>query len=87
MSREHLRQLLEELRSELAGLPEMSEEARRRAEEIQQELESLAISEGSPADSSLLERVRSAAEEFEADHPQVAWAIGRFSEVLAGMGL
>jgi hypothetical protein len=90
MEKQRLSQTLEQLRAELSQAervdPETLAELRRLTDDIQRKLadrEELTSDEVEPASSGLKDQLL----KFEAEHPQLAAAIGRVADALAAMGI
>ena len=87
--RERLLTRLAHLRTQLKETPSLDPSARTRLEETVADIEkSLEADEGKTRpDSSLVERLREAALNFEASHPTLAGAIGSVVDALAAIGI
>jgi len=86
MAPQRLRELLEEVRAELARTGSVDEESRALLESVTDDIDALVErSEGEPP--SLMRRLEDAAAHFEESHPRLAATIGQMAETLERMGI
>ncbi len=89
MPKQRIREDLARLQAELADSPGVDDEARALVAEISRDVEALIESaEDEAHDSeSLVDRLRSAADHFEEEHPSLTAAVGRIADALASLGI
>ncbi len=93
MPREQLRRTLTRLHEELGREERLDRETLALLREVLGDIETRLEAEGAPTEEtpddedSLADRLKEAARDFEASHPQLTEAVGRLADALAGMGL
>jgi predicted component of type VI protein secretion system len=87
--RQRLRDDLERLQEELERSPGVDPQARALVSEIARDVEALLDSTGGSEreTESLVERLRSAAGDFEESHPALTAVVGRIADALAALGI
>ncbi len=86
---EKLRNLIAELESELQQLEETDDEAKSLLRDASREIEE-ALQENAPEGletHSLIDRLKSSTEDFEATHPTISSVVGRLVDALGQMGI
>lgn len=81
-----VRRLVQQLREQIAGLDEVAPETRALLAAADQDIQD-ALGAPQAAPPSLFERLRSAAEHFEDDHPAVTATISGIAEALSRIGI
>jgi len=89
MNKEQMAEILFELRTELAENVELGNHRKQVMEALSDEIErKINAPEADMAgDDYLLNKLKEAAEEFEAEHPKLTNIVGRLSDLLARMGI
>lgn len=88
MPKQRLRADLDRLQQELGQSPGVDPEARELVAEIARDVEALLESAGSDEEKdSLVDRLRSAASDFEESHPSLTAAVGRIADALSALGI
>jgi predicted component of type VI protein secretion system len=87
--KQRLRDDLERLQQELERSPGVDPQARELVSEIARDVEALLNSaEGGAGETeSLVDRLRSAAADFEESHPALTAVVGRIADTLAALGI
>ena len=84
----HLDESLNDLRAEIRALDIGDDEARRRLEKLIQDIEqALENPEGTAADETLGEQLKTSILAFEASHPRIAAVMNEVMEKLSHMGI
>lgn len=86
MSSEHLRELLESLRTELDRTDAVDERSRALLREVDDEIRE-ALERSERHAESVIDRLREAVESFEGEHPQLTEAVSRVIDALVKMGI
>ena len=89
MREEHLRQMLEQLHTELRRADAIDDRSRELLRSVLDDIEDLLERKQKPGTQpeSIIERLREAVRAFETTHPTLTDAIGRVADALAGMGI
>ena len=84
---EKLRSTLKELEEELGNLSSFDEATRQMLEEAATEIKTALRKEGQFESESVVERLRTAEEKFQASHPTLSGVVGRIIDALGQLGI
>lgn len=89
MNQQQMKEILFELRKELAEDEDINSHHHQVMESLAQEIEARVFDPQTDlsGDQFLLTRLKEAAEEFETEHPKLTAIVGRLSDLLARMGI
>ncbi len=89
MREQHLRQMLEQLHTELQGADTIDDRSRELLHSVLGDIEDLLERKQKPGaqPESIIERLREAVGAFESTHPRLTSAINRMADALAGIGI
>ena len=89
MREQHLRQMLEQLHTELQRADTIDDRSRELLRSVVGDIEDLLErkQKGDTQPESIIERLREAVRAFEKTHPTLTDAIGRVADALAGIGI
>ena len=89
MSEQHLRQMLEQLHTELQRANTIDDRSRDLLRSVLSDIEDLLERNQKPGTEpeSIVARLREAVRDFEQTHPTLTDAIGRVADALAGIGI
>ena len=84
---EKLRQTVKELEEELASVEAFDDDTRQMLEEAVSEIQTVLQEEGELEPDSVIERLRSAEEEFQVSHPTLSGIVARMIDALGQLGI
>jgi hypothetical protein len=84
---EKLRQTVKELEEELASVEAFDDETRQMLEEAVSEIQTVLQEEGELEPDSVIERLRSAEQEFQVSHPTLSGIVARMIDALGQLGI
>jgi hypothetical protein len=84
---EKLRQTVKELEEELASVEAFDDETRQMLEEAVSEIQTVLRKEGELEPDSVIERLRSAEEQFQVSHPTLSGIVARMIDALGQLGI
>lgn len=87
MARQRIRDELRQLQEELARSPGVDPQTRELVAGIARDVEALLESEDAGEAESLVDRLRSAAGDFEESHPALTAVVGRIADALSALGI
>jgi hypothetical protein len=87
MNKQTLHDKLEQLRTELAGLPELDDETHAQLRSLVADIEHALASDEDQSDQPLSAQAEDLVLKFEADHPQLTSALNQVAVALSNLGI